>query len=164
MNNRGVGFSEFFVKTPTSRSIQLRAKKVAKELVMQNKDVRDKILKNKVLTYAQFRKIMKSAGNVTDLNPITYISMIEIRQSQIDHRRLKSIKSAGDSLGFHARLLNRSQLAGEFNQKQEIFRKNMELLGRINKTNRLKGVWIASIAIFPPFSRIGIRSVSWQIA
>eukprot|EP00099_Drosophila_melanogaster_P027246 NP_729026.1 uncharacterized protein Dmel_CG32236 [Drosophila melanogaster] len=139
MNNRGVGFSEFFVKTPTSRSIQLRAKKVAKELVMQNKDVRDKILKNKVLTYAQFRKIMKSAGNVTDLNPITYKSMIEIRQSQIDHRRLKSIKSAGDSLGFHARLLNRSQLAGEFNQKQEIFRKNMELLGRINKTNRLKG-------------------------
>ncbi|XP_016983615.2 uncharacterized protein LOC108047777 [Drosophila rhopaloa] len=139
MSQRGVAFSEFYINAPTSRSTQWRAQKVANELVVKNKEVRDKLMNNRVPTYSEFRRIMRSAGREADYNPITYKSMIEIRQAQIDRRRLKSIKSCADSLGFHPRILNRSQLVTEFNQKQDIFRKNLELLGRINRTNRLKG-------------------------
>ncbi|XP_017014256.2 uncharacterized protein [Drosophila takahashii] len=139
MTHRGASYSEFFVKTPTSRATELRAQKVANELVMKNKEVREKLLNNRVPTYAELRKIMRSAGRQADLNPVTYKSMMELRKSQIDHRRLKSIKSSGDSFGYQARILNRSQLTSEFGQKQDIFRKNLELLGRINRTNRLKG-------------------------
>jgi len=133
MTHRGVSFSEFFVKTPSSRCTELKAQKVANELVMKNKEVRDKLLNNRLPTYSELRKIMQSAGRQADLNPVTYKSMMEIRQSQIDHRRLKNIKSSGDSFGYQARILNRSQLTNEFGQKQDIFRKNLELLGRINK-------------------------------
>jgi len=48
MTHRGVSFSEFFVKTPSSRCTELKAQKVANELVMKNKEVRDKLLNNRL--------------------------------------------------------------------------------------------------------------------
>ncbi|XP_017071327.1 uncharacterized protein LOC108107989 [Drosophila eugracilis] len=166
MSHRKLTFSEFFVKTPTSRSTQLRAQEVATELVMKNKEARQKLLKNKVPTYAEFRKIMRSAGKEADLNPVTYKSMIEMRQSQIDHRRLKTIKSTGDSLGFKPLLLNRSQVSYEFHLKQDIFRKNFDLLGRINHTNRLKGCVDSFNRNFPALqpNRVKIRELAGRLS
>ncbi|XP_052845258.1 uncharacterized protein LOC128257966 [Drosophila gunungcola] len=166
MTERGVAFSEFFVNAETSRRTKFRAQKVAHELVMNNKEVRDKLMNNKVPTYSELRRIMRSAGKEADLNPVTYKSMIEIRQAQIDHRRLKNIKSTGDSLGFRARIINRNQLTYEFNQKQDIFRKNLELLGRINKTNRLKGCVDSFNRNFPALqpNRIKIRALAERLS
>ncbi|XP_017053215.1 uncharacterized protein LOC108096266 [Drosophila ficusphila] len=165
MSQRGANFAEIYVNAPTSRLTQLRAQKVANELMTKNREVRDKLLNKRVPSYAEFRRIMRSAGREADNNLVTYKSMMEIRQAQIDRRRLKNIKSSGDSIGNQLRIFNRSQLSTEFNRKQNIFRKNLELLGRINQTCRLKGGVNSFNRYFPSLqpNRVKIRELAERL-
>lgn len=139
---RNVSYSEFFANNPSSRKAQLRAQKVASDLLTNNKLVRDKLPRGRVPTYPEFRQIMRSAGKEmqTDNNVITFRSMVELRQAQIDRSRLKTIRSTGDSRPpKQTNYFNRSKLSGELNDKQDIFRKNLTIVGRINRIDRLKG-------------------------
>ncbi|KPU77806.1 uncharacterized protein Dana_GF27060 [Drosophila ananassae] len=145
MAGRSVSFSEFYANAPTTRNCQLRAHKVASELLANSKMVVEKLPKNRVPNYMEFRKVMRSVGNVkpSDINVTTFKSMVEMRQAQIDHNRLKLVKSYGHSLetkpADHSYIKYRTQLCTDLQQKQNILHTNLSLLGRINKIQRLNG-------------------------
>lgn len=145
MAGRSVSFSEFYANAQTTRNCQLRAQKVAGDFLANTQLVQEKLPKNRVPNYMEFRKVMRSVGNVkpSDINLTTFKSMVEMRQAQIDHKRLKLVKSYGHSLESrptdHNHVLFRTQLCTDLQQKQHILHTNLSLLGRINKIQRLNG-------------------------
>ncbi|XP_020816435.1 uncharacterized protein LOC110190365 [Drosophila serrata] len=137
---RSVSYSEFFAQNQSSRKAQLRAQKVASDL-LTDKMVREKLPRHRVPTYSEFRQIMRSAGKRTmaDNNVITFKSMVELRQAQINRGRLKNIKSTVDSRPTREiPFFNCSKLENELSNKQILFRNNLELLAKMNEINRVK--------------------------
>ncbi|XP_017028401.1 uncharacterized protein [Drosophila kikkawai] len=137
---RLVAYSEFYANHQSSRKAKMQARKVASDL-LTDKLVREKLPRNRAPTYSEFRQIMRSAGKRTmaDSNLLTFRSMVELRKAQIERGRLKSIKSSVDSrLNRDPTFFNRSKLVDELNHKQNLFRKNLQLLGKLTEINRVK--------------------------
>ncbi|XP_023037389.1 uncharacterized protein LOC111519752 [Drosophila willistoni] len=156
MSLRSTSFSEFMAKVPTTRSAHMQARQIASKLLQHNRMTKEIFPLSRVPKYLEFRKLYRRvyghkmkkplAGSSTLPSSVSvYRSMVELRQAQLNRQQIKGIKSCIDTRPSHSQVkakamaLDTGHLTTDFSQKQDIFRKNLMLLRRINRIQRLKG-------------------------
>ncbi|XP_033237648.1 uncharacterized protein [Drosophila pseudoobscura] len=149
---RAVSLPEFQMSAPTNIKTRLQSQIVAKKL-LYSRQARKLLPAQRMPTDAEFRRLMKEVysdrsqfrdckgkplGNMVSI----YNKLVEMRQAQLDRKHLRSIKSVINTRlpNPHSSLiLERSSLLENLQKKQIIFRDNLALLRRINRTQRLHG-------------------------
>ncbi|XP_022232798.1 uncharacterized protein LOC111081148 [Drosophila obscura] len=150
--SRATSFSEFKMLAPTSFMTRMQSQNVAKKL-LSSRQARNLLPTRRMPTYPEFRRLMKEvypdrslsrdvkekpAANMESI----YLKLVEMRQAQFDRKHLKGIKSVINTRqpNTNSLILERTSVLEDLQKKQDIFRHNLQMLKRINRTQRLHGV------------------------
>ncbi|SPP77574.1 uncharacterized protein LOC117579062 [Drosophila guanche] len=151
--SRATSFSEFRRTAPTSFMTRMQSQNVAKVLLSSRK-ARKLLPKRRMPSYPEFRRLMKAvyldrrASRDAKGQPLAnmvsiYNKLVEMRQAQLDRKHCKSIKATINSrppIDSNSLILERTSVLEDLQKKQEIFRHNLQLLSRINRSQRLHGI------------------------
>ncbi|XP_034105258.1 uncharacterized protein LOC117568606 [Drosophila albomicans] len=145
---RAKDFSEFTFHLPSERVATMRANKLANELLRHSLLSRKYLPKSRLPRYNEFRQLVQAVhGNSSKASEVLSLRVFhslkelcseQIKRQNVKHARLTTIQSRL-SPEIHRTAVHVRNKYNDLIDMQDIYRKNLLLLNRINAIKRIKG-------------------------